>query len=493
MGLFVRRYGGWFLVWLLLTSAGALWIARSELVRLQEDFETNARIAHRLLSQRVVQHDAMMAMLALLQPTSATSRPELRLPSVYPQVVSVLRRDQEGSWPKDAMQPDMLRSAEQASRKNNRAVLAGVDFTLGRYQLVLGGVPASFAIQIDMRSTVPWSEWPMLPQSSPIRVTLQQDNQHFVLQPGTPMNHGWRFDFRKRLASDSQPFDLVASQQVGWQQLPWMWMAAWALAVAALLAALMALQRQRAGRRRAEELLRLGQVACLNAMGELAAGMAHELNQPLTALLANTQAAGRMLRETPPELDPARAAMAQAVEQARRAADVVGRLRRAVERPQLSGQREPVVLQDVVRDVLYLLEPECQRRNVTPTVLPCVVPAVTVHADAVALEQIVHNLLMNALQALELVPASDRRLILSLNLTSGQGVLTVSDSGPGIHPDLLGRIFEPFFSTRERGLGLGLSLCETLAMGMGGTLTASHHAPRGASFHLALPLETAAA
>ena len=152
-----------------------------------------------------------------------------------------------------------------------------------------------------------------------------------------------------------------------------------------------------------------------------------------------------------------------------------------------------MVLQDVVRDVLYLLEPECQRRNVTPTVLPCVVPAVTVHADAVALEQIVHNLLMNALQALELVPASDRRLILSLNLTSGQGVLTVSDSGPGIHPDLLGRIFEPFFSTRERGLGLGLSLCETLAMGMGGTLTASHHAPRGASFHLALPLETAAA
>ena len=333
----------------------------------------------------------------------------------------------------------------------------------------------------------------MLPQSSPIRVTLQQDKQDFVLQPGTAAEHGWRFDFRKRLASDSQPFDLVASQQVGWHQLPWLWMAAWALASATLLAALMALQRQRAGRRRAEELLRLGQVARLNAMGELAAGMAHELNQPLTAMLANTQAAGRMLHETPPELAPARAAMAQAVDQARRAADVVGRLRRAVERPQLSGQREPVVLQDVVRDVLYLLEPECQRCNVAPQVLPCVVPAVTVHADAVALEQIVHNLLMNALQALELVPATERRLILALNLTSGQGVLTVSDSGPGIHPDLLGRIFEPFFSTRERGLGLGLSLCETLAMGMGGTLTVTHHAPRGASFHLALPLATASA
>ena len=158
MGHWTRRYGGWLLAWLLLTSAGAWWIARSELVRLQEDFETNARIAHRLLSQRVVQHDAMMAMLALLQPASATPRPELRLPSVYPQVVSVLRRDQDGTWPPGTLQPGVLAAAEQASRKNNQAVLAGVDFSLGRYQLVLEGTPASFAIQIDMRSTVPWSE-----------------------------------------------------------------------------------------------------------------------------------------------------------------------------------------------------------------------------------------------------------------------------------------------------------------------------------------------
>ena len=487
---FLRRYAGWLLAWLLLSGAGALWLARTELRNLQDDFETNARIAHRLLSQRVVQHDAMIAMLALLQPASASTRPELRLPSVYPQVTSVLRRDENGAWPDENQYPG-LRTAEQASRKNNRPALSGVDFSVGRYQLVLGGTPASFAIQIDMRGTVPWSEWPMLPQSSPIRVTLQQGPQEFVLQPGEAPGTGWRFDFRKRLASDSQPFDLVASQQVGWRQLPWLWMAAWALAVAALLGGMVVVQRQRAGRRRAEELLRLGQVARLNAMGELAAGMAHELNQPLTAMFANTQAASRMLRESPPEVDAARAAMAQAVDQARRASDVVGRLRRAVERPQLSGQREPVVLQDVVREVLYLLEPECLRRQVTPTILPCVVPAITVRADPVAVEQILHNLLMNALQALELVPAAERRLIVSLNITSGQGVLTLSDSGPGIHPELLGRIFEPFFSTRERGLGLGLSLCETLAMGMGGTLVASHHAPRGASFHLALPLATA--
>ena len=117
-------------------------------------------------------------------------------------------------------------------------------------------------------------------------------------------------------------------------------MALWALVVAAVLTVLRHGLRQRAARSRAEELLRLGQVARLNTLGELAAGMAHELNQPLTAVLANTQAARRLLDDDPPELATARSAMAQAVEQARRAADVVGRLRRVVERPDATGQTQ---------------------------------------------------------------------------------------------------------------------------------------------------------
>ena len=91
-------------------------------------------------------------------------------------------------------------------------------------------------------------------------------------------------------------------------------------------------------RQRAEELLRLGQVARLNTLGELAAGMAHELNQPLTALLSSTQAAQRLLADDPPDLDTAQTAMARAVEQARRASTVVGRLRRLVERPDLAAR-----------------------------------------------------------------------------------------------------------------------------------------------------------
>ena len=327
----------------------------------------------------------------------------------------------------------------------------------------------------------------MAPDASPVRVTLEQDSQTFVIQTGRIKDGGWRFDFDKRQAIDSQPFDVYALRQVGWGEMPWAWMAAWGAGVAALLAAAFAWQRQRTERQRAEELLRLGQVAQLNTMGELAAGMAHELNQPLTALLANTQAATRLLAEEPPELDTAHRAMAQATEQARRASDVVGRLRRAIERPDRADQPISINLQDAVNNALYLLEPEFKKSAVLPQVV-MQQAAPLVMAEPVALDQIIHNLLMNALQALDKVPVAERKLTVQLGSEGRLGVMTVSDTGPGIAPEVLPRIFEPFFTTREGGLGLGLSLCETLATGMGGSLLAGHNTPRGAVFSLSLPL-----
>ncbi|MDM0073837.1 ATP-binding protein [Variovorax sp. J2P1-59] len=480
----LRTQGGWWLAWLLVTGAGAVWIARAEIQQLHEDFEVNGRIAHRLMSQQVVQYDAVLATLALLEPMPGANQPERRLPSVYPSILGVQRREAGAEWP-----DPLLAQAEARSRELRRPELATNDFASGRYRLVIGSVPTSYALDIDLATAVPWRDWPMDPKTSPVRVTLERAGQSFVVQAGdSSALDGWRFDFRKALASESQSFDLAAERVVSPRELPWGLMAAWAIAAGVVLAGAYTLLRQRVARRRAEELLRLGQVARLNALGELAAGMAHELNQPLTAVLANTQAAQRLLNDDPPELATARTAMRQAAEQARRAADVIGRLRRVIARPDRDAETRSVVLQEALRGALHLLAPEFDRRAVTPAFDDAAHVPVKVRADPVALEQIVHNLLMNALQALEDVPAGERGLRIAVGREGDHGILTVSDNGRGIAPEALPRIFEPFFSTREGGLGLGLSLCETLAAGMGGSLAAEPAPPRGARFTLRLPL-----
>ena len=486
MPLALNAHGPRLLLWLVLSVMGCVLLARTELAQLREAFETDARISHRLLSQRAVQHEAVLATLALLQPTAqpgSADPAEQRLSSVYPQILSVQRRDPGSSWSSTS-----LVDAENASRQTRHAALANLDFTAqrGRYQLVLAAQPSSFALLIDVSASVPWSDWSMPVQSSPVRVTLEQAGQVFVVQPGRVAGSGWRFEFHKHLASVSQPFEVVAVRQVGWLELPWGLMAVWTLLMAALLAIWSAWQRQRSARRRAEELLRVGQVARLNTLGELAAGMAHELNQPLTAILANTQAAKRLLQDDPDELPTALQAMDQAVAQARRAAEVLARLRRTVEQPNAAEPSQALDLAQAVRNALDLLAPECKRRGVTVTVQA--VQPVQVLAERVALEQIVHNLLTNALQALDLVPAAERQLTIHIEAASGMGVLRVADTGPGMAPDTLAHVFEPFFTTREGGLGLGLSLCETLATGMDGQLRAHANAPRGAVFTLTLPM-----
>lgn len=472
-------------VGLLLAAAGLWWIARAELAARQAAFETDARIAHRLLSQRAVQHDAILATLALLQPggSGAEAAPEQRLPALVPQVQRVLRRDRGAAWP--GPEAAALADGEARSRQLRRAVPAAVDLAQGRYTLVLAAEPTSFALQLALDGLVPTADWP-LPRDGAVQVALVFESQRRVWAPGRLDGAGWRFGFSKHLASDSQPFDLQLALRVGWAELPWAAMAAWCAAVAVLLAAAQAWLRQRSERRRAQELLRLGQVGRLNALGELAAGMAHELNQPLTAVLANTQAATRLLADEPPDLDTARGAMAQAVQQARRASEVLARLRRTVERPGVAAALQPLRLEPALRQALDLLAPDCARLGVQPQleVLP---PSLAVMAEPVALEQIVHNLLSNALQALAQVPAGERRLLLQARRHEGRVELAVRDSGPGIAPEHLPHLFEPFFSQREGGLGLGLSLSETLAASLGGSLSAQHAAPRGADFRLTLP------
>ncbi len=480
----LRRHA-WLSVWAGLVVAGSLAIVRIDIAERREAFETDARIAHRLLSQRAVQHDAILATLVQLSPAfDGRNRPEQQLSAVQPQVTTVLRLDPGQTWPA----PDLQR-AQARSQATQRAELARVDMDARQFTIVRAGEPLSFALTVDVSRMVPWDEWPIR-RGGPVRVVLAHAGQQLVVQPGQASDErpaGWTdgFVFAKPLAAASQPFDLQLRRATGPAEWPWAWLVAWALLALLGVGALGAWRQGRRARRRAEELLRIGQVARLNAMGELAAGVAHELSQPLTAVMANTQAARRLIEEDSPDIDAARQAMTQVTAQARRAADVVGRLRRLVEAPASTPSTQAVLLEAVARDVLGLFEPEARRRGVVAAAEGQAPP---VQADPVALEQIVHNLVSNAMQALESVPQPQRRLVLQVAVEQDRGVLTVRDSGPGIPSDALPRLFEPFYTARRGGLGLGLSLCETLAQSMQGTLSARNADARGAEFRLSLPL-----
>lgn len=150
-----RRRLPWVLGWLLAAAAGSAWLAQQSLVRQDEALDTDARIVHRLLSQRTVQHDAVLAMLALLQP-DGLSQPEQRLPALDAQVPRVLRREPAGAWPTAAWD-----RAEAESRALRRAVLAEADLAAGRSTLLIAAEPASFALELDLRRAVPAAEWPI--------------------------------------------------------------------------------------------------------------------------------------------------------------------------------------------------------------------------------------------------------------------------------------------------------------------------------------------
>ncbi len=449
-----RHWAPWAGIGLVVGAAGAVWIARGELAAQREAFDTDARIAHRLLSQRAVEHDAILATLALLQPGD-DARPAPRLLALYPQLLRVERRERDAAWPQPAWA-----SAEAQSRREQRAVLAQATQSgpaEGRFVIVRAAEPAAYALEVDIPRMVPWADWP-LPRDGAVRAELALGDRRWTLQAGRPGEGPWRLAFSKHLAAESQPFDLQLSRTLGWSALPWARMAGWLAAVGAVLALGALVQRQRSERRRAEELLRLGQVARLNTLGELAAGLAHELNQPLTALLASTQAAARLIDDDPPELATAREAMAHAAAQAKRAADVVQRLRRAVERPDRSAALQAVRLDAAVRNALYLLEPECRRHGVVPS-LDAGSEPLDVLADPVGLEQVVHNLLDQCAAGAGPGAAGRAPAVAGPRAPGRQAVLAVRDSGPGIAPENLPRVFEPFFTTRSGGLGLGLSLC----------------------------------
>ena len=172
----------WWLAWLVLGAAGCVWLAQQRLQQLHDSFDTDARIAHRVLSQRMVQHEAILATLVLLQPESRATEPApwSALTRPYPQVREVLRHDHGApAWP--AGWPPGMDAALAQSRASGHAVLAPSNLTGGQLYLVQAGTPASFALRLDLRTTALADDWPLSP-GSPVHAWLALDGQRYTIQ-----------------------------------------------------------------------------------------------------------------------------------------------------------------------------------------------------------------------------------------------------------------------------------------------------------------------
>lgn len=467
------------LIWLVGVGLTAVSLTRTELDASRERFENQARAAHRLLSQKALQNETVLATLALWPGDAAQAAQQLR--GIYPQFVGLLskQRGVAGEWAEPG-----LDAAEEASARLRQPVLSGWNAGTGRYWLVQAGAAgrASHAVQIDAAQMVPWSEWPQ----GLARFELGLNGDRHLLQAGEVPAAGFALDFAKPLASASQPLVLHAAAAVAYGALPWAEFVLRSVALAFLVFGLVVAWHQRVARRRAEDLLRLGHVARVNTFGELAGGMVHELKQPLTAVLAHCRTAQRLLAEPAPDIAALRTAVDEAAAGAGRVAEIMRQLRLAMARPTATAPMERMELSAAVDDVLHLLDPELRRRRVAVVWQQCSEPTL-VRANRLTLALIIQQLVVNALQAMEVIPESERQLSLRVAAADDSARLDIADSGPGIADEAMSHVFEPFYTTGVDGVGLGLSLCESLARSLDGKLSAANGAPRGAIFSLTLP------
>jgi C4-dicarboxylate-specific signal transduction histidine kinase len=236
------------------------------------------------------------------------------------------------------------------------------------------------------------------------------------------------------------------------------------------------LQEQRA------ELTHLSRVAVL---GELTGALAHELNQPLTAILSNAQAAQRFLAQQPASLSEVHEILKDIVDEDKRAGEVIRRLRSLLKKGETLLQ--PLDMNEVVNDVLDLARADCVSRGVTlQRELAPSLPEV--RGDLVQLQQVLLNLIVNACDAMGACEPRDRKLTIATTRDEvGFVQVSVSDCGHGIAPNQLDRLFEPFYTTKTQGLGLGLTICRSIVAAHGGKLAAMNNTTGGARLCVSLP------
>jgi signal transduction histidine kinase len=238
--------------------------------------------------------------------------------------------------------------------------------------------------------------------------------------------------------------------------------------------------------RETAERVAFAQATRLTTMGEMAASIAHEVNQPLAAIVANANAGLRWLANAAPDLSKVQAVLQRVVRDGHRASEVVGSVRAMVKRD--VQQKAPLQVNKLIEDVVGLLQADIQSEQIS-LVLELSSGPVSVLADRVQLQQVILNLITNAIEAMRAAAEEPRSLRIGTKHGESDSLLiSVEDSGAGIDATDRDRIFEPFFTTKPRGMGLGLSICRSIIEAHGGRLWAAPGQLRGTVFQFSLPV-----
>jgi signal transduction histidine kinase len=314
-----------------------------------------------------------------------------------------------------------------------------------------------------------------------------------TIEPRSSQAQQFRVDARQLarwgMAEASLPPDTLISfkEPTLWEQHRNSVIAALAIIVIEM-ALIAALVWQIIRRRRLEQAMQVAQselarVSRVTTMGEMTASIAHEVNQPLAAIVASGNAGLRWLANATPNLEEAKSALKRVVNDGHRAREIISTVRAMFKKD--AQVKRPVDINQLVREVLALLDRPIQSNDIVVRT-SLAEPAPVVPGDPVQLQQVTLNLIMNAIEAMANVTDRDRDLRISTQVQGSQVLLDISDTGHGIDPLQMERIFEAFYTTKAHGMGMGLSICRSIVLAHGGRLSASRGSPHGCVFHVVL-------
>jgi C4-dicarboxylate-specific signal transduction histidine kinase len=251
-----------------------------------------------------------------------------------------------------------------------------------------------------------------------------------------------------------------------------------------------AILRQVEEQKRTEEALQitraeLARAGRITTIGELTASIAHEVNQPLAAVVANADACVAWLSHQSPNLAEARAAAERAIQGATRASDVITRIRSLITKS--ATERSRVQLNHVIEEVIVLVNSQASANNVS--ILLELTPGLpVVIADRIQLQQVILNLIMNAIESMSGLTDRPKQLLIRSQMQDSSNVtVSIQDSGIGVDADVMARLFEPFFTTRSEGIGMGLAISLSIIESHGGRLWAESTLNQGSVFRFTLP------